>query len=658
MLFQGVTISPPAPPDVVPLGLDSCCPGLLPSHATPGPCSRSTISSALAAKFFRTMSPTAPQPPFVIAEKFHVESILGRGGMGVVYRARQEPLRRNVAIKMILGEFNEDDEFRARFRQEAITVAALTHPGIVQIYDVVSHDGNMCIVMEFVQGRTLDALMRERRLDPRRCLDLGARICEPLSFCHRRGIVHRDIKPENVMLMEGDAVKVMDFGIAKASESTVRTQTGTSLGTPKYMSPEQAQGFRNLDARSDMYSLGCVLYEMLTGRVPFEGEQSLAVAIAHVREMPTPPRLFNQSIHPEVEHLVLRCLEKDPNHRYRDMEELGRELRRLAALPNLDGKTPAPAADEFTAVMSSDAMQKRLAEAVGVVTTAGGASMPASTHWEQRARYEYEPAPAPTPLPTAPPAPTGRPNPATQHPYGAQQASDPAPGVPAGRGAVTVFEAPRRSLLLPVVSLLLLLALGGVGVVALLNPSLVHEVRTLIGLAGPAPTATPTLVATSAPTPVPTVVATATPTAVPTATPAPPPTATPVATATATPAPTATATPAPSPTPDPPTRDRAAEAAIEERFNRHAAGLAELNLSYDDLKDHPSVRLALRILQEGRESMPESPRVQHLLGTFYITLGRFDEAREVLQMLTSNPLADPAERDFAERLVFTLTPND
>jgi serine/threonine-protein kinase len=386
---------------------------------------------------------------------------------------------------------------------------------------------------------------------------------------------------------------------------------------------------------------------MLTGRVPFEGEQSLAVAIAHVREMPTPPRLFNQSIHPEVENLVLRCLEKDPNHRYHDMDELGRELRRLAALPSLDGNTLAPAADEFTAVMSSDAMQKRLAEEAGVATTAGGASsMPASTPWEQRARYEYEPAPAATPLPTTPPAPTGRANPATQHPYGTQQASGAAPGVPAGRGAVTVFEAPRRSLLLPFVGLLLLLALGGVGVVALLNPTLMQEARALIGLAGPAPTATPTPVAT----PVPTVVAIAPPTAVPTATP--------VATATATPAPTATATPTPSPTPEPPTRDRAAEAAIEERFNRHAAGLAELNLSYDDLKDHPSVQLALRILQEGRERMPESPRVQHLLGTFYITLGRFDEAREVLQLLSNNPLADPAERDFAERLVFTLTPND
>jgi serine/threonine protein kinase len=271
-----------------------------------------------------------PLPPFQIAGKYEVEAILGRGGMGVVYLARQKPLGRKVAIKMVLDWHADDQSFMKRFRREAELVSGLSHQGIVNIYDVVEHEGAWCLVLEYVRGRTLkQEIQRRGRLSATQALQVGVETAEALDFCHRRRIVHRDIKPDNIMINDEGRVKVMDFGVAKDPDATTRTQAGIAIGTPKYMSPEQAQGLPSIDGRSDVYSLGCVLFEMVTGRVPFDGDQSLAIAMAHVREPPPRPREYLASIHPGVEAAILQCLRKKPEDRFQSAAELAKRLEAL-----------------------------------------------------------------------------------------------------------------------------------------------------------------------------------------------------------------------------------------------------------------------------------------------------------------------------------------
>jgi serine/threonine protein kinase len=301
-----------------------------------------------------------PYPPFEIAGKYEVEKILGRGGMGVVYMARQKPLGRKVAVKMILSWHCEDESFIRRFKREATLVSQISHANVVAVYDVVEHEGNWCIVLEFVEGRSLkEEIDRLGRVPVAAALRVAEQTAEALEFCHRRKIVHRDIKPDNIMIDGDRRVKVMDFGVAKDVNSTQRTQTGVAIGTPKYMSPEQAQGLPDIDGRSDIYSLGCVLFEMVTGRVPFEGEQSLAIALAHVREAPPRPAQFLQGLDPRVEQLILRCLEKKPENRYQSATELAEDLRRLLGLSAADaaGATiPELTGDDGTSVMDSSAI--------------------------------------------------------------------------------------------------------------------------------------------------------------------------------------------------------------------------------------------------------------------------------------------------------------
>jgi eukaryotic-like serine/threonine-protein kinase len=257
---------------------------------------------------------------------------IGSGGMAEVWCAEDEVLGRRVALKLMGGRFVEDPEFRERFRREAQAAAGLTHPNIVAIFDRSEWDGVPYIAMELVDGRTLKELVAERGpLPPEIAIGLTEQILRALGYAHRRGIVHRDVKPQNVILDPDGQAKVADFGIARAGNSDM-TQTGTIVGTVQYLSPEQAEG-HPVDRRSDLYSVGVVLYELLTGRVPFDGEAPISIAIKHINERPVPPGQLRPGIPPALEAVVLRALEKDPARRFQSAEEFVAALETARRAP-------------------------------------------------------------------------------------------------------------------------------------------------------------------------------------------------------------------------------------------------------------------------------------------------------------------------------------
>jgi len=238
--------------------------------------------------------------PHVLLDRYEVGRLLGAGGMAEVFEGRDRLLARRVAIKVLQAQFVRDPSFLIRFKREAQAAASLSHPNIVGVYDTGSEDGTHFIVMEYVDGRTLkDVIRAEGPLYPERAAEICADVCNALAAAHARGLIHRDIKPGNVMLTPEGKVKVMDFGIARATTSETITQTAAVVGTAQYISPEQAQG-QTVDYRSDLYSVGCCLYEMLTGTVPFTGATPVAIAYRHVREDPAPPRLLNPDVPPSA----------------------------------------------------------------------------------------------------------------------------------------------------------------------------------------------------------------------------------------------------------------------------------------------------------------------------------------------------------------------
>ncbi|WP_328989667.1 Stk1 family PASTA domain-containing Ser/Thr kinase [Kribbella sp. NBC_01245] len=265
---------------------------------------------------------------------------LGRGGMADVRKGVDNRLGRTVAIKRLRVDLASDSTFQARFRREAQSAASLNHPTIVSVYDTGEEpDPNGSgitipyIVMEYVAGKTLRDLIREgRKIMPERALELTSGVLEALDYSHRAGIVHRDIKPGNVMITPQGQVKVMDFGIARAiaDTSSTMTQTAAVIGTAQYLSPEQARG-ETVDARSDLYSTGCLLYELLTGRPPFVGESPVSVAYQHVREEPLPPSSFDPEIPPEIDAVVLKALTKNRDHRYQSANEMRQDIHRVLA---------------------------------------------------------------------------------------------------------------------------------------------------------------------------------------------------------------------------------------------------------------------------------------------------------------------------------------
>ena len=267
--------------------------------------------------------------PHVLLDRYEVGRLLGAGGMAEVFEGRDRLLARRVAIKVLQAQFARDPSFLIRFKREAQAAASLSHPNIVGVYDTGTEDGTHFIVMEFVDGRTLKEVIRtEGPLYPERAAEICADVCSALVAAHARGLIHRDIKPGNVMLTPEGKVKVMDFGIARATTSETITQTAAVIGTAQYISPEQAQG-QTVDYRSDLYSLGCCLYEMLTGTVPFTGATPVAIAYRHVREDPTPPRMLNPDVPAPLEAICLKAMAKLPDNRYQTAAEFHDDLERF-----------------------------------------------------------------------------------------------------------------------------------------------------------------------------------------------------------------------------------------------------------------------------------------------------------------------------------------
>ncbi|MEV4437710.1 Stk1 family PASTA domain-containing Ser/Thr kinase [Streptomyces sp. NPDC049577] len=272
------------------------------------------------------------EEPRRLGGRYELGSVLGRGGMAEVYLAHDTRLGRTVAVKTLRVDLARDPSFQARFRREAQSAASLNHPSIVAVYDTGEDyvDGVSIpyIVMEYVDGSTLRELLHSgRKLLPERSLEMTIGVLQALEYSHRAGIVHRDIKPANVMLTRTGQVKVMDFGIARAmgDSGMTMTQTAAVIGTAQYLSPEQAKG-EQVDARSDLYSTGCLLYELLTVRPPFVGDSPVAVAYQHVREEPNPPSTYDPEITPEMDAIVLKALVKDPNYRYQSADEMRADI--------------------------------------------------------------------------------------------------------------------------------------------------------------------------------------------------------------------------------------------------------------------------------------------------------------------------------------------
>ncbi|GAB3206260.1 Stk1 family PASTA domain-containing Ser/Thr kinase [Marinactinospora thermotolerans] len=282
--------------------------------------------------------------PRLLGGRYELDGVVGRGGMAEVYRARDLRLDRLVAVKTLRSDLARDHTFQARFRREAQSAASLNHPSIIAVYDTGEDmiDGVSIpyIIMEFVDGRTLKELLDDdRRLLPERTLELTDGILRALEYSHRNGIVHRDIKPANVMLTRQAEVKVMDFGIARAMNDSQATMTQTSqvIGTAQYLSPEQARGER-VDARSDIYSTGCVLYELLTGRPPFTGDSPVSIAYQHVREHPVPPSELDPEIPEWIEAIVFKAMAKDREERYQSAGEMRADIQRgLQGMPTEAG---------------------------------------------------------------------------------------------------------------------------------------------------------------------------------------------------------------------------------------------------------------------------------------------------------------------------------
>ena len=285
----------------------------------------------------------------IVDSRYRIKQRIGSGGMADVYCAHDSQLGRDVALKVLHRRFARDHEFVERFRREASAAAALQHPNVVSVFDRGEYDGTYYIAMEYLPGRTLkEVIGDEAPLDQQRVIGMAIQILQAAAFAHRRGVIHRDFKPHNVMVGPGDRLKVTDFGIARAGASEM-TETGSIMGTAQYLSPEQAQGQR-VGTASDLYSIGIVVYEMLTARVPFGGDSAVSIALKHVSEPPPPLRDLRPDVHPRLEQAVGRALLKDPDQRYASADEFIAALEQArAAIASGDNGAPGGTATWMSA---------------------------------------------------------------------------------------------------------------------------------------------------------------------------------------------------------------------------------------------------------------------------------------------------------------------
>src|SRR6201990_262090 len=281
-------------------------------------------------------------PGAIVDNRYKVLSRLGAGGMADVFLAEDQQLGRKVALKLLHRRFAADPDFVERFRREAQAAAGLQHPNVVGVYDRGSFEDTYYIAMEYLPGRSLKQLIRdEAPLDPIRAIDITIQILKAARFAHRRGVIHRDLKPHNVIVDSADNAKVTDFGIARAGASDM-TETGSIMGTAQYLSPEQAQGHA-VSAGSDLYSVAVVLYEMLTGRVPFDAESAVSIALKHVSEAPPPMTALNPAVPGELEQVVMWALNKNPVDRPANADQFITALEQARTATQAGGPRPPPA---------------------------------------------------------------------------------------------------------------------------------------------------------------------------------------------------------------------------------------------------------------------------------------------------------------------------
>ena len=298
------------------------------------------------------------EPGAVIGGRYQLEKPIGTGGMAKVWLAHDRLLDRRVAVKILADRYASDPGFVERFRREASAAAGLSHPNIVTVYDRGDSDGSYYIVMEHLPGPDLKEIIRQRgRLAPRQAVDAALQVLAALSAAHRRNVIHRDIKPQNVLVAEDGHLKVTDFGIARAGDDAGMTEVGSVIGTAQYLSPEQARG-EDVTTASDCYSVGILLYELLTGRVPFDGEKPVAIAMRQINEVPVAPRVVVPQIPPQLNEIVMKALEKRPGSRYRTAEEFSNAL--LGVRPALP--EPVEDATEVLAAIESPATTRMIAQ--------------------------------------------------------------------------------------------------------------------------------------------------------------------------------------------------------------------------------------------------------------------------------------------------------
>ncbi|WP_298837037.1 protein kinase domain-containing protein [Clostridium sp.] len=306
-----------------------------------------------------------------LLNRYELLENIGQGGMGTVYKAKCHVLNRFVAVKILKEELSDDEEFVSRFKREATSIAKLSHPNIVNVHDVCSENGVNFIVMEYVDGKTLKQIIKESgRITSKKTLDIVFQIAKALQCAHTNGIIHRDIKPDNIMITKDEMVKVMDFGIAKVADARTVTNSNKVMGTVHYFSPEQAKG-SYVDCRTDIYSLGIVMYEMVTGKVPYNAQSAITIAMMHIQGSVTPPKEIIADIPENINQVILIAMQKEPIKRYQTAKEMSEVIGAIKENPNykvivnseIDGSTKIMDAvvasnikQDLTTVMSKEAI--------------------------------------------------------------------------------------------------------------------------------------------------------------------------------------------------------------------------------------------------------------------------------------------------------------